>query len=513
VDVGRSPHVLIVHNPVAAGADPATADVLAQAEMVEAGLAALGLSSSRLAVAGPDLCAALAGSPGAVVFNLIEAPTGFPHLGPAAAAALELLGLPFTGSAAAALWLTTDKLATRALLAAEGLPVAPGVRFAPARPDLLDRVPPPWIVKPACEDASVGLEGNPVCAGRDAVGERASELARRFPGQPVLVESFLPGREFNVSLLAGAGGVEVLPVAEIAFESFPDGLPRVVGYEAKWEEDSFAYHHTVRRFPGPDEEPLLARLRSLSLAACHACGVAGYGRVDLRLDAAGEPCILEMNANPCLAAGAGFLAAAAAAGLTERDVVARILAAVPGGKGQALLRRDAGRPRSAGHGERAPRSVIVRHDLRPADRAPLEALVRATGFFNPEEVEVALELVDDRLAHGEASHYRFLVGEVAGEVAGYACWGPIAGTRESADLYWIAVHPGHQGVGVGRALLCDAEAWISAAGRHRVYVETSTRAQYIGTRRFYLSCGYQLAAELPDFYAPGDGKAIFVRVV
>ncbi len=155
----------------------------------------------------------------------------------------------------------------------------------------------------------------------------------------------------------------------------------------------------------------------------------------------------------------------------------------------------------------------IRTDLRPQDRAPLERVLRETGFFNAAELEVALELVDDRLAHGEKSHYRFLVLEREGEVLGYAAWGPIPGTVASADLYWIAVHPGHQGQGLGRALLDAAETWIAREGHTRVYLETSTRPQYVPTRAFYLRCGYEIAAELPDFYAPGDGKAIFLKVL
>jgi D-alanine-D-alanine ligase len=157
--------------------------------------------------------------------------------------------------------------------------------------------------------------------------------------------------------------------------------------------------------------------------------------------------------------------------------------------------------------------VNIRTDLRPEDRAPLEGLLRATGFFNAQELEVALELVDDRLEHAERSHYRFLVLEDETAVLGYACWGPIPGTLASADLYWIAVDPGRQGQGLGRSLLDAAETWIAREGRTRVYLETSTRPQYVPTRMFYLRCGYEIAAELPDFYAPGDGKAIFLKVL
>jgi GNAT superfamily N-acetyltransferase len=159
----------------------------------------------------------------------------------------------------------------------------------------------------------------------------------------------------------------------------------------------------------------------------------------------------------------------------------------------------------------------IRRSLNPSDRDSLEELIRATEFFNPEEIEVALELVDDRVTNGESSHYRFLVaesdGQIGGQVAGYACWGPIPGTIASADLYWIVVHPQFQGKKIGAAVLQAAEDWMASAGRTRVYVETSTRPQYLPTRSFYVACGYQLVSELVDFYAPGDGKAVFLKVL
>jgi GNAT superfamily N-acetyltransferase len=157
--------------------------------------------------------------------------------------------------------------------------------------------------------------------------------------------------------------------------------------------------------------------------------------------------------------------------------------------------------------------VEVRRGLQPEERGPIEALLRATGFFNREELTVAMELVDEALLDGGGSHYRFVVASQGSEVTGYACWGPIPGTVASADLYWIAVHPDGQGRGVGKALLDACERWIDEEGRNRVYIETSTRPQYLPTRAFYLRCGYSLAAELENFYAPGDGKAIFVRVL
>lgn len=508
--MGLIEKVYIAHFPVAPEDDPSTADVLDEATFVERCLDQLGIRSERRAVAGQEALAALAEAaraPGTMIFNLIESPPGGWWRQCAAAGALELLGAPFTGASAAALWTTTDKLLTRALLAAEGLPVAPGGRIDAERADVLDRVAPPWILKPACEDASIGLDGNPVCATREEALARAADLARRFPGQGVVAERFLSGRELNVSLLEGPNGPEVLPIPEMTYQDYPEDMPRIMGWEAKWGEGTFAYDHTVRRFlTDPAEEPFLARVRALVLEAWRVCGLSGYARVDLRCDEAGEPYILEVNANPCIAEGAGLEVSAAQAGIGSAELVRRILES-------AVRRHGKDHCRAAPAAPRKTPKVAIRRSLERSDRAPLEELIRATGFFNPEEIAIALELADDRIDTGEASHYRFLAGDVDGRLAGYACWGTIDGTQESVDLYWIAVHPDFQGQGIGAALLDDAEAWIAASGRKRVYVETSTRAQYESTRAFYRARGYTVSAELPDFYAPGDGKAVFVKVL
>ena len=292
---------------------------------MEAGLRELGIPFERIAV-DPDrtleIFHELARRGGITVFNLIESPPGRPYIHTDSTAVLELAGLPYTGSSPAALALSTDKIATRALLASEGVAVAPGGRLDLERPGVLDRVSPPWILKPALEDASIGLEGDPVCATREAALRRGADLMRRFPGQPVLVERYLSGREFNVSVLAG----EVLPIAEILYDGFPEGMSRVLGYDAKWDESSFAYIHTVRHFP--EEAPVLEKVREMARASWRLCGLNGYARVDFRLDENDIPHVLEVNANPCLAENAGFMAAAAKAGLSKADVVRRILESI-----------------------------------------------------------------------------------------------------------------------------------------------------------------------------------------
>jgi len=127
-------------------------------------------------------------------------------------------------------------------------------------------------------------------------------------------------------MLAGPSGPETLPPAEIEFTSFPAGKPRIVGYRAKWREDEFEYHHTPRRFDFPASDgPLLDRIGGLARECWMRFGLRGWARVDFRVDAAGEPWILEINANPCISPDAGFAAALDRASIPYDEAVRRIL--------------------------------------------------------------------------------------------------------------------------------------------------------------------------------------------
>ncbi len=155
----------------------------------------------------------------------------------------------------------------------------------------------------------------------------------------------------------------------------------------------------------------------------------------------------------------------------------------------------------------------LRHHVAPSDRHEVKRIVEATRFFRADEVDVAVELVDERLAKGEASGYEFVFAEIERRVSGYVCYGPIACTVGSYDVYWIAVTPRCQGRGIGQVLLGEAERQIQQRGGRQVYIETSGRAQYLPTRRFYGSCGYEVAAVLPDFYDRGDDKVVWRKVL
>jgi GNAT superfamily N-acetyltransferase len=163
--------------------------------------------------------------------------------------------------------------------------------------------------------------------------------------------------------------------------------------------------------------------------------------------------------------------------------------------------------------KKMPGPITFRCELTPADPERIRTLVESTGVFSRIEVETAVELADERLAKGPASGYHFVFAEQDGAVLGYACYGPIALTLGSYDLYWIAVDKTTQGQGLGRKVLEKSEDLVREAGGRRIYIETSTRPPYAPTRAFYLRCGYHLDVVLEDFYAVGDGKAIYSKAV
>jgi len=155
--------------------------------------------------------------------------------------------------------------------------------------------------------------------------------------------------------------------------------------------------------------------------------------------------------------------------------------------------------------------LTFRDEVTTADREAVRRIVASTGFFSPEEIDIAVELVEERLTRGRQSGYLFVFAEAAQELAGYACFGPIPATRSGYNLYWIVVDPRRQRQGIGKALLAYSETTIRRAGGEAIYVDTSGRPQYDPTRCFYEAARYVQAALLPDFYAPGDHKIVYVR--
>lgn len=313
------PPVVIVHGVIDASR-PDEQDTLDQVRDVAAVLARSGHRVEALALS-LDLRPLETIVRDAIVFNLVEALAANGRLIHLPAAVMEHMGLVFTGSGSAALAVTTDKLLTKRLLHATGIstPAGPGV---PRSRDRDAR----FIVKSVWEDASFGIDAGSVVSAAD-VEAALAERARRYGGE-WFAEEYIDGREFNLSIIEdGEGRPQVLPIAEITFQGYGPDRPRIVDYEAKWAQDSFAYANTPRRFLADSEDVALADdLRRLALASWCQLGLCGYGRVDFRVDRHGRCYVLEANANPCLAPDAGFAAAAAAAGISYDQLIGSILA-------------------------------------------------------------------------------------------------------------------------------------------------------------------------------------------
>jgi len=146
-----------------------------------------------------------------------------------------------------------------------------------------------------------------------------------------------------------------------------------------------------------------------------------------------------------------------------------------------------------------------------SDIESIASILSTSGFFNSEEQEVGVSLVRERLDQGESCEYFFQFAEFEGSVRGYTCFGPIPGTKNSYDLYWIAVDTTYRGQGLGTLLLRQTEQEIEKRGGTRIYIETSSTDLYVPTRSFYVRNGYNLEAELKDYYAPHDNKLIYVK--
>jgi acetoin utilization deacetylase AcuC-like enzyme/GNAT superfamily N-acetyltransferase len=152
------------------------------------------------------------------------------------------------------------------------------------------------------------------------------------------------------------------------------------------------------------------------------------------------------------------------------------------------------------------RSAVMADDV-----GRVRSLVASTGFFNAAEVDVAADLVTERLSKGIRSGYHFILAERGSGLVAYACYGPIEGTQGSFDLYWIAVAPEEQRKGLGPQVFARAETAMRKAGAKKIYVDTSSSDRYAGTRGFYQRMGFAEDARLPDFYGPGDSKVIYVK--
>jgi len=336
--------ISVLFNSPGETAGPDDLDTLEQVRAVRQALDELGIESGEIHT-DPDLPrfrALLKKNPGSTVFNLTDPLSGEGRFISLYPQILEQEGILYTGCSADSLYLTSNKLLAKKMMALGGISTPywassgmpgevreggsqtagrfsyPGELFSPGR----------FIVKSVWEHGSAGLSADSVI---NASGERelADKLLSSGPG--VFAEAFLSGREINIALLTdGRGGWTVLPPSEIIYRNARDPAP-FLDYRSKWEEESEAYRDSSRTLEFlPEDASLLEELSRTALRCAALFSLNGYARVDFRLDTAGKPFVLEVNANPCLSPGGGFAAAAEKGGIGFTEMIHRIISD-PGG--------------------------------------------------------------------------------------------------------------------------------------------------------------------------------------
>jgi D-alanine-D-alanine ligase len=257
-----------------------------------------------------------------VVFNLCEDINGNSQSEINIPAVLNLLNIPYTGSDVFSLAMTNDKQKTKHIMVREGIPT-PRYRVFYTK-KISYHLNFPAIVKPNNEDGSFGIDSGAVVMNKEELEKRVAFVLENFR-QPAIVEEYIEGREFNVSIFGNHPNLEILPISEILYVDFPDGKPKIADYNAKWLESSFEYSHTPVRCPAEMEKSLEEKIRRISLKCATIFGCRDYGRVDIRLDQSGRPFVIEVNANPDLSPKAGFMRSFIAAGRTYQDFLGNVL--------------------------------------------------------------------------------------------------------------------------------------------------------------------------------------------
>ena len=266
----------------------------------------------RLHRARPDL-----------LFNLCESMDNDARNEPTFAGLLDLFKIPYTGADLLALASCLHKQRTKEILTAHQVPT-PTYRLlrtdADAEGMTFER---PWFVKLAHEDASLGITEANVCRTPAELTQRTRELWAEFH-EPVLAEHYIEGREVNVTVFGWRDAVTVLPLHEIDFAAMPSDRPRIVSYAAKWDESHVDYAGT-KPVPVQNLAPTVAaEIERVAKAAFRAVDLRDYGRVDLRVDDAGTPWVIDVNPNPDISPDAGVARAALAAGMPYQKMVAHI---------------------------------------------------------------------------------------------------------------------------------------------------------------------------------------------
>jgi D-alanine-D-alanine ligase len=258
-----------------------------------------------------------------VVFNLCESVYGNSCLEMNIPALLDLFQIPYTGSPPLTLGLCQDKGKVKDILLSQGIQT-PRYKIFDRFLNQIKGNLFPMIVKPLHEDGSLGISKDSVVLDDESLKKQIQYVIEKYH-QPALVEEFIDGRELNVGLMETDGKVEVLPISEIDYAEFPEGIPKICGYEAKWVPESPEFQHSKPVCPAPLEWVLKKRIEHVALRAFKLFGCRDYSRVDIRVDRDGKIYVIEINPNPDISPQSGMTRAIKTRGMTYAEFIRNLL--------------------------------------------------------------------------------------------------------------------------------------------------------------------------------------------
>ncbi|OGV59302.1 MAG: hypothetical protein A2X45_04885 [Lentisphaerae bacterium GWF2_50_93] len=319
--------ILIAYNdPADAGANDldyiSEVAVKNEADIVYDTLIKMGHSPALMAVSGiEENIAEINDFSPDMLFNLCEGFHGQSKHEMHIAALWEILGIPYSGNKPITLGISQNKVLAKNIFTANGIPTP---EF-----EVFDKVPEkthlpfPLIVKPSNEDASLGISQNSLATDMESLRMIATALLEKYK-EPVLVEKFIEGREFNVSIIGGKPA-KALEISEIDFTALDGDTPKITGYESKWLEDHPLYRKTPSVCPAKTGTGLKKKLVSTALKVYEVLMGKDYGRVDFRVDSKENVFVLEFNPNPDISADAGFSKSLRASGLSYEQFLKKII--------------------------------------------------------------------------------------------------------------------------------------------------------------------------------------------
>ena len=258
-----------------------------------------------------------------VVFNLCEGVYGNSCWEMDIPALLDLFRIPYTGSPPLTLGLCQNKDKVKDILLSQGIQT-PRYKVFDRPVNQFKNSFLPAIVKPVHEDGSLGISKESVVFDEPQLTRQVRYVIEKY-SQPALVEEFVNGRELNVSVVEINGKMDVLPISEIDYSEFPEGIPRICGYEAKWVPESVEFQKSKPVCPAPLEAETKKRLEQTAIQVFKLFECRDYARVDFRVDQDGRLFVIDVNPNPDISPQSGMSRQIKVKGMTYEHFIGGVL--------------------------------------------------------------------------------------------------------------------------------------------------------------------------------------------